>query len=129
MSEEEKNEETPKAPSSEDIQLYKHEGFTDGSSIHLDVMTPVNISANGKISVIKDEPKKIIGKSHIEVGEQLMPYSFVMEKAKNIKEAIDMFDEEFHAAVEKTKERVEAMQKENENKLVVPGNQDGKIIT
>lgn len=130
MSEETTQEEvkTEDGPLSEKTQLYKHESYTDGELIYLDVMTPMKFSGSGKISVDKDKPKQFIGKSQIEYGEQIMPYSFLIENANNVKEAIDQFDNAMEEALSRTREKIKEMNEQKQKEIVVP-DQENKIIT
>ena len=134
MSEEKKEEATvtmidqETGPLSESIQLFKHESYTDGHLVYLDVMTPVKISGSGKVSMEKDKQKQFIGKSQVDFGGRVMPYTFMIEGVDNVKDAIDQFDNAMEKALERTKEKMEEMRKESENKLVVP-NKPSNIIT
>ena len=118
-------------PLSENIELFKQESYTDGQLVYLDIMTPMTISKSGKLSVNKDGRKRFIGKSQVDFGGRVMPYTFIIENARTAKEAIDQFDDALSKALERTREQVEEMQKEQEEKekkIIVP-NKDKKIIT
>lgn len=135
LEENHQNEEKDEGPLSQNITLFKHDSYTDGEFVYLDVMTPVNISpGSGKVSIDKSKPKRFIGKTQVDFGGRVAPYSFMIEGANNVKEAVDMFDSSLNKAIEHTREEIEEMRKEQMSQkpnIVVPESAQeggGKII-
>jgi len=122
-------QEEPSGPLSETIQLFKHESFTDGNLVYIDVMTPIKLSGTGKVSIDKERKKTFIGKTQVDFSGKVGPYTFMIEDSNNVKEAIDKFDDALEAALDRTREQVENMRKEQESKVIVPNDNKGKIIT
>jgi len=124
--------EEKEGPLSENVQLFKQESYTDGQLLYLDVMTPVKVSKSGKVAIDKDGPKSFIGKSQVDFGGRVMPYTFMIEEAKTVRDAIDQFDNALAKALDRTRERVEEIQKEKEEKekgkkILIPSQQ--KFVT
>lgn len=103
-----------------ETQLFKHESYTDGNLIYIDVMTPVSISSSGKTSIEKEKTKQFIGKTQVNFNGKIMPHTFMIEKAKNIKDALNLFDSSLEESLEDIRKKVEEMQKEEESKILVP---------
>jgi len=116
------------------MQFFRQETISNAQNIVIDVMVPVSIPKSGKMTVDKTKPKVFIGKTPVNMGNQVIPFPFAIEGANNIYEALHQFDKSAARAVEEANQRVaeeyETMKKKKESEIVVPGNVGGgKIIT
>ena len=113
-------------------QMFKHESFTDGDNVTVEVLTPVKISSSGKASIDKDGKKIFVGKTYISVGSRPTPYTFRIIEADNLKAAVDCFEASLQHALEGTRKEVEEFQKKQEeeqkSKILTPSQSEGGII-
>jgi hypothetical protein len=108
-------------------QFYRHESYTSGTDVTIEILTPVSVSKSGKASAIKDMDKIFIGKTFISVAKTPTPYTFRIIEAKNLRKAIDVFEESLEKALIETRKEVEELQKQKENEIITPEN-NGSII-
>jgi hypothetical protein len=108
-------------------QFFRHESYTSGTDVTIEILTPVKVSSSGKTSVIKDMDKIFIGKTFISVAETPTPYTFRIIEADNLRKAIDVFESSLEKALEETRKEVEELQKKRENQIVTPDSPGGII--
>jgi len=113
-------------------QMFKHESFTDGDNVTVEMLTPVKISSSGKVSMEKDAEKIFVGKTYISVGHKPTPYTFRIIEADNLKTAVNCFESSLQKALVETRKDVEEFQRkqaeEAQNKIVTPDQPEGGII-
>lgn len=116
----------------ESKQFFKQETYTNGQEITIDVLTPIKIPNSGKISVDKNKPKIFVGKAPVDVGDRIIPFTFMIDGVSNFKEALDVFDEScknsLAEANQKRQEQMEELKNERSNQIVVPGASQTKSI-
>jgi hypothetical protein len=112
---------------SKEEQFYKHESFTSGTDVTIEILTPVKVSGSGKTSVAKGMDKMFIGKTFISVAGTPTPYTFRIIEADNLRKAIDVFESSLEKALDETRREVEELQKQKENKIVTPDSPGGII--
>jgi hypothetical protein len=98
--------------------LYREEMFTDRRIGSIHVMTPV-------LPTGEDDParsKVFLGETQMRTAAGALPINFEIEAA-NIGEAAEKFAELAQDAAEKTLKQIEEMQREQANKIVIPGEQ------
>lgn len=103
-------------PSMDPNSLYREEMFTDRQIGSIHVLTPV--LANGE-----DDPsrKKIyLGETQMRTAAGPLPINFEIE-ANTIGEAAEQFTQLAQDAAERTIKQLEELQREQANKIVLPG--------
>lgn len=96
--------------------LYREEMFTDRRIGSIHVMTPVLASG-------EDDParsKIYLGETQMRTAAGALPINFEIE-ANNIGEAAEQFAALAQTAAEETMKKIEDMQREQANKIVIPG--------
>jgi len=96
--------------------LYREEMFTDRRIGSIHVMTPVLASGEDDSS----RSKIYLGETQMRTAAGPMPINFEIE-ATNIGEAAEQFSELAQQAAETTIKQIEEMQREQANKIVIPG--------
>jgi len=96
--------------------LYREEMFTDRRIGSIHVMTPV-------LATGEDDPSRskiYLGETQMRTAAGALPINFEIEAA-NIGEAAEQFSALAQETAEKTMKQIEEMQREQANKIVIPG--------
>ena len=102
--------------------LYRQDTFTDQKVGTLTRMTPVTTDGEPDDS----RPVRYIGQAQIMTPMGAIPLSFEIP-AGSLAEAVEGFAAEAEKAIERTIEEAREMQREAASRLVVPGQEGGKI--
>ena len=105
-------------PGMDPNSLYREETFTDRRIGTIHVMTPV-------LPTGEDDPnrsKVFLGETQMRTAAGALPINFEIEAA-NIGEAAVKFADAAQEGAEKTIRQIEEMQREQANKIVIPGDQ------
>jgi len=103
-------------PGMDPNSLYREEMFTDRRIGSIHVMTPV-------LPTGEDDPNRskiFLGETQMRTAAGALPINFEIE-ATNIGEAAEQFAALAQEAAEKTIKQIEEMQREQANKIVIPG--------
>jgi len=113
MSEQEQADATP---GMDPNSLYREEMYTDRRIGSIHMLTPVLASGEDDTS----RSKIYLGETQMRTAAGPMPINFEIE-ANTIGEAAEKFTELAQDAAEKTIKQIEEMQREQANKIVIPG--------
>lgn len=105
-------------PGMDPNSLYREEMITDRRIGSIHVMTPV-------LPTGEDDPSRskiFLGETQMRTAAGVLPISFEIEAA-NIGEAAEKFAAAAQEGAEKTIKQIEEMQREQANKIVIPGEQ------
>lgn len=105
-------------PGMDPNSLYREEMFTDRRIGSIHVMTPV-------LPTGEDDPNRskiFLGETQMRTAAGPLPINFEIEAA-NIGEAAEKFAAAAQEGAEKTIKQIEEMQREQANKIVIPGEQ------
>jgi hypothetical protein len=120
------DEKNPMADMSVDLSnLYKEESFTDLKVASVKQLTPITVDG------ARDENRAIIFIGQTQLMSQMGPVPVQCEiEAETLEEALGKFPAAVQVAVEKMIEEAKEMQRQEANKIVIPGQEQmGKIIT
>ena len=106
--------------------LYREEAYTDLKSGSLRKMVPITVDG------AEDPSRKpfFTAVTQVMTPGGVLPLNGEVEGATTLAEAVDGFPATIHKAVEKLKEEMAAMQREQASKIIVPGgnSQNGDLI-
>jgi hypothetical protein len=122
MSEEKKS----MADMSVDLEnLYKEESYTDLKVASVKQLTPIKVDGS------RDESRPIMFIGQTQLMSQMGPVPVQCDiEAADLEEALGKFPEAVQVAVEKMIEEAREMQRQEANKIVIPGQEEvNKIIT
>jgi hypothetical protein len=103
-------------PGMDPNSLYREEMYTDRRIGSIHMLTPVLASGEDDTS----RSKIYLGETQMRTAAGPMPINFEIE-ANTIGEAAEKFTELAQDAAEKTIKQIEEMQREQANKIVIPG--------
>ncbi|MFO7555942.1 MAG: cytoplasmic protein [Desulfobacterales bacterium] len=96
--------------------LYLEESFTDLDMASIRRLTPVK--PNG----LKDKTRKQIFVGHLNLMTPQGPIPIQAPlKARNLKEAMELYPEAIKTALKKMQEEIEKLQREQDSRIIVPG--------
>lgn len=96
--------------------LYREESFTDLKVASLRRLTPIKLDG----SEDPDRPSLFIGETQLMSQRGPLPIQCPIEAA-SLEEAIDKFPDAMNAAVERMVEEVRELQRQEANRIIVPG--------
>ncbi len=105
--------------------LYKEEAFTDLKVASIRQLTPIKPDGS------RDDSRDVIFTGHTQLMSQMGPLPVQCEiEAKDLGEALEKFPDAVQVAVERMIEEAKEAQRQEMNKIVVPGQDTiNKIIT